>query len=236
MSDQTTETSDVGGPESSAAVEPTSAEVPQPSAGKRARRTGGQTYVDRYLTPVVLPVVGVAVILFYVLNLSRALLSGTDTISVIVGIVVTCGILFGASALAASPRMRTSSLAVLLGVALVALGFTGWVTVGNAQEQKSATETACTPVGATFTVAAQASLHFKSSATTVKSGCIKFDYGGDPGHTFAWKPGGPSGPILHSDSSGPQTFAWKLLPGTYTFYCTVDSHDAAGMHMTITVK
>jgi plastocyanin len=235
MSDQTTDTSDPGAG-SSVAVEPAAADVPESPAGKRPRRTGGQTYVDRYLTPLIIPVVGVGVILFYVLNLSRALLSGTDTISVIVGIVVTCSILFGAAALASAPRMRTSSLAVFIGLALLGLGFAGWITVGNAQEQKSATETACTPVGSTFTVSAEASLKFKASATTVTSGCVKFDYGGDPGHTFAWKPGGPTGPILHSDSSGPQTFAWKLLPGTYTFYCTVDSHDAAGMHMTITVK
>lgn len=236
MSDQTTETSDPRAG-NSVAVEPGSAEVPEPLAGRRPRSTGGQSYVDRYLTPLIIPVVAVAVILFYVLNLSRALLSGTDTISVIVGIIVTCAILFGAAALANAPRMRSSSLAVLLGVALIALGFTGWVTVGHAQEQKSAAETACTPVGTTFNVAAASSptLHF-NAATTVKAGCVDFKLGGDAGHTLAWKPGSPTGPILHSDPSGPQTFAWDLKPGTYTFYCTVDSHDAAGMHMTITVK
>jgi plastocyanin len=237
MSDETTETPDAPG-DTVVAVEaaPSDDTTTTPAPARRVRTTGGQTYTDRYLTPLLLPVVAVVVIIFYVLNLSRALLAGTDTISVVVGVIVTCSILFGAATLAAAPRMRSSSLALVLGIALAGLLFTGWVTVGNAQEEKAATATACAPVGSSYAVSAEASLKFSVKSLTVKAGCVKFDLGGAAGHTLAFRPPGPGGPILHSDSSGPQTFSWTLQPGSYTFYCTVDGHDAAGMHETITVK
>ena len=234
MSDQTTDTTETA-VEPAAVAAPEVAAAPSSPAPRRPRQTGGQTYVDRYLTPFLLPVIAVTVILFYVLNLSRALLAGTDTISVIVGVVVTVSILVGAATLSAAPKLRSQSLALITGISLLGLLLTGWLTVGNAQEEKGAGEVACAPVGPTFTVDAVSSpLSFKLPATTVKAGCVKFDYTGDAGHTLAWKPGGPTGPILHSDTSGPGASP-AAAPGTYTFYCTVDSHAAAGMQATIKV-
>ena len=37
-------------------------------------------------------------------------------------------------------------------------------------------------------------------------------------------------------NGGTSTVSTSLKPGTYTFYCTVDGHEAAGMKGTLTVK
>ncbi len=232
MSDESTEPTDTTTDATVATAEPAAPAAPV----KRPRSTGGQTYVDRYLSPLVIPVVAVGVILFYVLNLSRALISGTDTIAVVVAAFVTASILFGASALSAAPRMRSHTLAITVAVALAGLLFTGWITVGSSQEKKAAAIVACKPVTATIKVTALASLKLAVSVSSVKAGCIAFDYAGASGHTLAFHPPGPGAPELHSDSSGAQTFAWALTPGTYTIYCTVSGHEQAGMHATITVK
>ena len=50
-----------------------------------------------------------------------------------------------------------------------------------------------------------------------------------------------AGAILHAHGAvvgqgGTSTVTAKLKPGTYTFYCSVDGHEAAGMKGTLTVK
>ncbi len=42
------------------------------------------------------------------------------------------------------------------------------------------------------------------------------------------------GPIVSSGAKS--TVTADLKPGTYTFYCSVDAHRAAGMQETLTVK
>jgi uncharacterized cupredoxin-like copper-binding protein len=42
------------------------------------------------------------------------------------------------------------------------------------------------------------------------------------------------GPVV--SNGGISTVTAALKPGTYTFYCSVDGHEAAGMKGTLTVK
>lgn len=55
-------------------------------------------------------------------------------------------------------------------------------------------------------------------------------------HDIAITGGGVSqtGPIV--SGGGTSTVSASLKPGTYTFYCSVDGHEAAGMKGTLTVK
>jgi plastocyanin len=55
-------------------------------------------------------------------------------------------------------------------------------------------------------------------------------------HDIAIKGAGVSeiGPVV--SNGGTSTVTTTLKPGTYTFYCSVDGHEAAGMKGTITVK
>jgi plastocyanin len=236
MSD-TTETTDA--PEATdAAVEPAADAAPEEvhAAPRGPRETGGQTLVDRYLSPLLIPVAAAVFIVFYVLNISRLFLSGKGTIAVIAGTIITSGIVLVAATLAAAPKVRSTSLTWFIGVVLLAVLFTGWITVGHAQEKKTATVPACTPITATINVTAEPNLKFTVDKTTVKAGCISFKYGGAAGHTLAFHAGGPTSPLLASGAgSGPQTYAWNLTPGSYTIYCTIPGHEAAGMHATITV-
>jgi uncharacterized cupredoxin-like copper-binding protein len=45
---------------------------------------------------------------------------------------------------------------------------------------------------------------------------------------------GQVGPIV--SGGGTSTVTTTLKPGTYTFYCSVDGHESAGMTGTLTIK
>ena len=55
-------------------------------------------------------------------------------------------------------------------------------------------------------------------------------------HDIAVQGGGLNqvGPVV--SNGGTSTVSVSLKPGTYTFYCSVDGHEAAGMKGTLTVK
>src|SRR5262245_27521808 len=71
--------------------------------------------VERYLVPIVLPLFVVTGVVMLILNISRIFLSTHGNVDVIVGTAITLTILIGASILSASPRMRSSSLALSAG-------------------------------------------------------------------------------------------------------------------------
>ncbi len=210
-----------------------------PAAGKTRwyqRSTGGQTYLDRYVYPALVPVVSVAIIVFYVINVSRVFLSGEGTIAIVTASIVTVAILAVSSIISSAARMRTQSLAVLTSVALLAVMFAGWIAVGHAQEDKEAAAVACTPVTAKVKVNVPNALKFDKSSYTAKAGCVEIDYGGTPSHTLAFDSPGPATPILESSAGAKSTFAWALKADTYTIYCTVAGHRTAGMVATLVVK
>ncbi len=202
------------------------------------RSTGGQTYLDRYVFPALVPLISVAVIVFYVLNISRVFLSGKGTIAIVTAALITVAILAGSSALSSAPRMRTQSLAVFTAVALLGVLLAGYITVGHSQEKNGAAAVACTPVTATVKVTAEATLKFDKSTYTAKAGCVEIQYGGAAGHTLAFDAPGPQSPILASaaGSGSPTSFSWTLTAGNYTIYCTVPGHRAAGMVATLVVS
>jgi plastocyanin len=55
-------------------------------------------------------------------------------------------------------------------------------------------------------------------------------------HDIAVKGGGVSKIGAIVQNGGTSTISLSLTPGTYTFYCSVDGHEAAGMKGTLTVK
>ena len=59
-------------------------------------------------------------------------------------------------------------------------------------------------------------------------------------HNIALQQGtGPSGPVIGAGKivpNGISSFTTKLKPGTYTYFCQVPGHRAAGMSGTLTVK
>ncbi|HUF84431.1 MAG TPA: hypothetical protein VMQ81_07565, partial [Acidimicrobiia bacterium] len=70
---------------------------------------------DRLLLPLLLPLLAMAAIALYVLNLSRVFLAGGNGAgSVVTGVIVTVAILVGAAVISAVPRLRSSTLTMTL--------------------------------------------------------------------------------------------------------------------------
>jgi plastocyanin len=85
-------------------------------------------------------------------------------------------------------------------------------------------------------------LAFVTSKATAKPGSISFKMSNKSGvqHNIALQQGtGPSGPVLGAGkivTAGFSTFTANVKPGTYTYFCQVPGHRAAGMAGTLTVK
>jgi plastocyanin len=90
----------------------------------------------------------------------------------------------------------------------------------------------------TSSVAVEAlpSIKFNATAFAAKAGVVQFNYGGATGHTLAIQDPKFAGFLLTTDAGGRKTGKAKMAPGSYTLYCTVDSHEAQGMKATLTVS
>jgi plastocyanin len=153
---------------------------------------------------------------------------------------ITIMILAGAAIISASPRLRTSSLAMVMGFVLVILVSAGLFSLGPSLKSGEGgaggpSPQPTGPAGSTVHVAALASIKFDSTHYTAKAGVVEFDYSGTPGHTLQFRTLNYQGFPLQSSGS-PRTGKVKLKAGTYQIYCTVAGHAARGMVATITVN
>jgi plastocyanin len=97
--------------------------------------------------------------------------------------------------------------------------------------------------GASLTEAADPSgaLKFTKSSLSAKAGkvTIQFTNASQLPHNFTIEQGS-GGSVVGAtptfSGGGTKTLTVTLKPGTYTFFCSVDGHRAAGMHGTLTVK
>jgi plastocyanin len=81
-------------------------------------------------------------------------------------------------------------------------------------------------------------LKFLASSATAKSGTVTLNMLNKSSvpHDIAVKGGGVNKVGAVVQNGGTSTVTLDLKPGTYTFYCSVDGHEAAGMKGTLTVK
>ena len=84
----------------------------------------------RVLLPLVVPLLSIAIVAVLVLDISRVFLAGDKDAALVMSIVITLAILIGASLVAAAPRLRTSSLAMILGGVLVVVSLAGLLSLG----------------------------------------------------------------------------------------------------------
>jgi len=89
----------------------------------------------RVLLPFLVPLLSIAIVAVLVLNISRVFLAGDKDVALALGIVITLSILIGASLLAAAPRLRTASLAMILGGVLILVSGAGLVSLGPLARQ-----------------------------------------------------------------------------------------------------
>jgi plastocyanin len=192
---------------------------------------------DRLLVPLLLPLAAMVAVFLYVVNISRVFLaSGTDA-SVVVGTIVTVGILVGGAAISASPRLRSSTLVLMLAGLMIIVMSAGLLTLGPSEPADSGAaagfkEPAGPPV-ATLEVDALPSLSFQAKEFTVPSGIVQINYidrGGT--HTLLFQQPEFSGFQL-SVPQGKKSGKVELKPGSYTIYCGIPGHRAAGMEATV---
>jgi plastocyanin len=81
------------------------------------------------------------------------------------------------------------------------------------------------------------SLKFTTTTLKAKAGTVTFDFTNKASipHAFAIKGNGVNAKGK-TVTGGSDTLTVKLKPGTYTFYCPVPGHEAAGMKGTLTVS
>jgi plastocyanin len=193
----------------------------------------------RVLLPFLVPLLSIVIVAVLVLNISRVFLAGSEDAALVMGIVITLSILVGATILAAAPRLRTSSLAMILGAVLIFVSGAGLVSLGpSINEGEGAASGYVKPTGkptSSVAVQAESRLTFNATSYTAKPGIVQIDYSGPTGHTLAIQDPKFNGFLLTTDASGPKTGNVTLTAGSYTIYCTVPGHEAAGMKATLTV-
>jgi plastocyanin len=194
---------------------------------------------DRLLLPIALPLLSILAVFLYVVNLSRVFLASGENTSVLVGTIVTVGILGGGAAISASPRLRSSTLVMALAGFMVLILSAGLLSLGPSEEKKAAGGGFKQPAGppvATLEVDALPSLSFQAKEFTIPAGVIQVNYvdqAAGASHTLVFSESQFSGFQL-AVPQGPKTGKVDLKPGTYTIYCTIPGHRAAGMQATVT--
>jgi plastocyanin len=133
---------------------------------------------------------------------------------------------------------RRIGLVAVAGVLAIA-GCGGGGSSSNSSSSGSSSSASSSGGGQTLQLAADPSggLKFTTSKLTAKSGAVTIDFTNKSSvpHAVAVTGNGvnKSGQII---TGGKTTLSVNLKPGTYTFYCPVDGHRAAGMHGTLVVK
>jgi hypothetical protein len=194
---------------------------------------------DRLLLPLLLPLGAMLAVFLFVVNISRVFLASGNDAAVIVGTIVTVGILAGGAAISAVPRLRSSTLVLMLAGLMIVVLSAGLLSLGPSEEEETAgAEGYQQPAGppvATLDVQALQSNTFQSTQFgPLPAGIIEVNYvqvGGT--HTLVFDEPKFAGFQL-AVPGGPKSGKVELTPGDYTIYCTIPGHRAAGMEATVT--
>jgi plastocyanin len=194
--------------------------------------------VDRYVSPLIIPIVVVIGILVYVLNVSRVFLSAHGHSSVVVGSFLTLVILVGATMLANASNLRSSTIVLFTAGFLLVVFSSGWLVLGHSQE-KNATNAALGSIGnykGTFTITAGpgGALAFAPSSISVKTGIylVKLVDAVDTTHTLNFDESSTlwgSGLVVNKAGEQLQSLIFFGAAGDYTYYCAVPTHRQNGM-------
>ena len=211
-------------------------DAPALEAGSDPRR---EAIATRLVLPFALPVLSAIAVALWVLNISRAFIAGGKTGALVIVLIVTIGIMAGAAFASAAPRLQSSTLVLVVAAAVVLIVSAGFVSLGPSQEHGEGEASGYVPpkgpAVATLEVDALPSLKFQAKEFTTKAGIneIKYlDKGGT--HTLLFEETEFAGFKLQvpGDDSGKV----DLPAGTYTIFCDIPGHLAAGMEATLTVE
>ena len=213
--------------------------TPEPFQLEGGEDPGKEALWTRLILPLALPILSALGVLLWVLNLSRMFIAGGKTGALVIVVIVTVSIMAGAALMSAMPRLRTTSKLLIVAFAVALIVSAGIVTLGPSEEHGEGGGGGYQePKGkavATVEVDALPTLKFQAKEFTTQAGIneIKYlDKGGT--HTLVFEEPEFAGFILEvpPDDSGKV----ELKPGSYTIFCTVPGHRAAGMEATVKVS
>jgi plastocyanin len=210
----------------------------EPLAIEAGPNPAREAWWTRAILPLALPLVSAAAVAIWVTNISRAFLAGGKQGSLVIVLIVTVTIMAGAAFMSASDRMRTSTKVLLVAGFIGTIISAGFISLGPSEESGTAGGGFVEPKGpavATVEVDAEPSLHFQSKAFTTKAGVNLFKYVDKGGtHTLVFAEAELAGFELKVPPNDQGKV--DLKPGTYTIFCTIPGHRAAGMQATVTVQ
>jgi plastocyanin len=219
------------------------AAAPVPVAEAEPVPFWNRPYVERFLVPLVLPVVVIVGLVAYVLNISRLFLSGHGHIPVIVGSIITAVILIGATLLSlGADRVRQSGITLVSLAFILSIMSMGWLVLGSSQPKD--TGPAALPADLKtkqvfkVTAAPGGKLAFAPNQLSAKTGLATIDVSvASSGHTFTMQDPTTLFASLTLGASGAvdKGVAFFEKPGIYVFFCAIPGHEAAGMKGQITV-
>src|SRR3954447_11005974 len=93
--------------------------VAEPAHAAVPAETTRDALDTRLLIPLVLPVLAIIAVGLYALNVSRVFLAGDSTSALVIATIITILILVGGAIISATPGVRTSSLAMMVGLIVV---------------------------------------------------------------------------------------------------------------------
>lgn len=212
-----------------------------PAAEPRALEAGDPVREARWtrlILPVALPIGAAVMLAVFVLNVSRIFLATGSTGAVVLGVTLIVVILGGGAAMSAAPRLRTSSLVMLVSGGFILVMAAGLVAAPASVEKSgggggNGLVNPAGPATSTLTVSALPSLKFDANQYTVKAGVVQMNYVSKGGsHTLDIDD--PKYATFNlAAPGGPTTGKVLLKPGTYTIFCNIPGHRAAGMQATV---
>jgi plastocyanin len=227
-----TTTTDAPDPDGPAPTEPATLDA-APDPVKEAWHT-------RALLPLALPFLAAIGTMIWVVNLSRAFLAGGKEGALVIVLIVTIAIMIGASLMSAAKRMRQSSQLLVTSGLVVLIISAGFVSLGPSEPKEEAggsgfKEPAGKPV-ATLAVTALGTTKFDKAEYDVPTpGVIEVDYlQGGGTHTLNFTDPKLAGFELNVPPKK-DTGKVELKAGTYTIFCSIPGHRAAGMQATVVV-
>jgi len=241
MTDTTT-TDDAVADDVATDVEPVADATPDLAAAEKqaAKARNREALETRLLIPLLLPILAMIAVALWALNVSRVFLAGDSTSALVIASILTLAILCGGALFSATPKTRTSSLAMVMTLVLVIVVSAGLLALGpslDTGEEEGSTQLAQPsgdPVG-TVPVEALATIRFNKANYDAPEGIVEFDITGAAGHSFQFRTLDYKGFPIGTSAPFPKSGKVELKPGVYNVYCTVDGHAAQGMVATVTV-
>src|SRR5215218_8003828 len=125
---------------------------------------------SRLLLPILLPLLSLAVVAVLVLDISRVFLAGDKDTALVMGIALTVAIMLGATLIAAAPRLRSSTIAMILGAVFLVVSGAGLVSLGPSLDNEVVAAPELGPAKATVAVVAKSNLTFDVKEYTAPAG------------------------------------------------------------------